>query len=158
MEEGLLPHMRSLDTHEELEEERRLCYVGVTRAEQRLYLMRAFRRTLMGGTMASMPSRFLADIPPNLIEPTIPTPLSQWNPQSSQEQRKRSVPITPFKAGEKVRHGQFGEGIVVNCLPANLDYEITVAFKGESGVKRLLLSFAGLEKIDGKDTAPPLAP
>ncbi|PKB67898.1 MAG: hypothetical protein BZY82_01795 [SAR202 cluster bacterium Io17-Chloro-G3] len=158
MEEGLLPHMRSLDTREELEEERRLCYVGVTRAEQRLYLMRAFRRTLMGGSMASMPSRFLADIPPGLIEPTIPTPISQWNPQRSPGRKERSVTITPFNAGEKVRHGQFGDGIVVNCLPTNSDYEITVAFKGESGVKRLLLSFAGLEKIEDKDTAPPLVP
>ncbi len=68
MEEGLLPHSRSMDTPEEIEEERRLCYVGVTRAQKRLYLLRAFRRGFWGGSGPSDPSRFLEDIPRDLIE------------------------------------------------------------------------------------------
>ena len=68
MEEGLLPHSRSMDTPEEIEEERRLCYVGVTRAQKRLYLLRAFRRGFWGGSGPSDPSRFLEDIPRGLIE------------------------------------------------------------------------------------------
>jgi DNA helicase-2/ATP-dependent DNA helicase PcrA len=67
MEEGLLPHSRSLDDPSEIEEERRLCYVGITRAKERLYLMRAFRRGFRGGSAPSLPSRFLLDIPPALI-------------------------------------------------------------------------------------------
>ena len=69
MEEGLLPHSRSMEDEEQMEEERRLCYVGVTRAQRRLYLMRAFRRGFRGGFGPNVPSRFLADIPANLVVP-----------------------------------------------------------------------------------------
>ena len=147
MEEGLLPHSRSLDDPAEMEEERRLCYVGITRAEERLYLVRAFRRTIMGGGMPSMPSRFLRDIPKELI--ARPEPVAVGRPgawgQSSRAPQVERVP-TPFRAGDKVRHATFGEGIVVNCAPADTDHEVTVAFKGNSGVKRLLHSIAGLER------------
>ena len=147
MEEGLLPHARSLDDPAEMEEERRLCYVGITRAEERLYLVRAFRRTIMGGGMPSMPSRFLRDIPKELI--ARPQPVAVGSPgtwgQNSRAVQAERIP-TPFRAGDKVRHATFGEGIVVNCAPADTDHEVTVAFKGNSGVKRLLHSIAGLEK------------
>ncbi len=149
MEEGLLPHSRSLDTPEELEEERRLCYVGVTRAEKRLYLMRAFRRTLMGGSMPSMPSRFLADIPSHLIGPSQPTAAGRWEGHNGDRHKQpKELGPKPFQAGDKVQHTKFGEGIVVNCVASGSDHEVTVAFKGNSGVKRLLHSFAGLQKMD----------
>ena len=67
MEDGILPHFKSFDDPEQMEEERRLCYVGITRAKQRVYLVRAFRRSLMGSSMVSRPSRFLEDIPRHLI-------------------------------------------------------------------------------------------
>ena len=148
MEEGLLPHARALDDPAEMEEERRLCYVGVTRAEERLYLVRAFRRTVVGGGLPSMPSRFLRDIPKELI--ARPQPIAMGRPdtwgQNNRAPQVERIP-TPFRAGDKVRHATFGEGIVVNCAPADTDHEVTVAFKGNSGVKRLLHSIAGLERV-----------
>jgi len=148
MEEGLLPHRRSYDYPDQMEEERRLFYVGITRAKQRLYLVRAFRRRSLGNTLVNLPSRFLSDIPPHLVVP----------PDGDNERRSQPVAIlspspsqrTAFGAGDHVRHAKFGEGIVVNCLSTGEDYEVTVAFKGEAGLKRLLLSFAPLEKVEAK--------
>ena len=142
MEEGLLPHIRSIDDSDQMEEERRLCYVGMTRAQERLYLLRAYRRAAMGSRGANPPSRFLADIPPALTASPAgrgaQTP--EWEPAAP-------VPPTPppFKAGDRVQHTVFGEGVVVACAPAPGDHEVTVAFRGSAGVKRLLLSFAPLE-------------
>jgi len=151
MEEGLLPHSRSMDDPAQMEEERRLCYVGVTRAERRLYLFRAFRRRLRGGSLPSTPSRFLADIPAHLIAPS-PSPAApawaMWKQPSSPSPTEVEPP--PLKAGDKVRHAKFGEGIVVNCVASGSDHEVTVAFKGNAGVKRLLMSFAPLEKMDSR--------
>ena len=69
MEEGVLPHFRSMDSEAEIEEERRLCYVGMTRSKERLYLLRAFRRNFMGGSPTTLPSRFLEEIPRHLTAP-----------------------------------------------------------------------------------------
>ncbi len=157
MEEGLLPHARSRDDPAELEEERRLCYVGVTRAQQRLYLFRAFRRQMMGGSMAGVPSRFLQDIPPQLIAtsttagtPTISgvtgRPSRGAAPVNGSASNQSAPMPSPLKAGDRVTHKQFGEGIVVNCVAAGTDHEVTVAFKSAAGVKRLLHSMAGLQK------------
>ena len=223
MEEGLLPHTRSMDDPTQVEEERRLCYVGVTRAKERLYLLRAFRRGFRGGSEPGMPSRFLLDIPSELLEaPAQPKPATQrksagaagWTsgasasgsrrppqappqsdavrrtptqndvvkraPQPPQSdagitRRQRQAPIrsgkdaarkpsstsarhgtdtgraqptaAPLSTGDKVRHKAFGEGIVTECKPSGVDYEVTVAFTDGAGVKRLLLGFAPLEKI-----------
>ena len=184
MEEGLLPHMRSMDDEGEMEEERRLCYVGVTRAKERLYLARAFRRGFRGGFEPSEPSRFLADIPDELIV----TPPSMrvgsvgagaWSPARGRDipapgprrvassvasrdgtaengprparRSKSAEPPTPtptFSTGDKVRHATFGEGIVTSTKPSSTDVEVTVAFTEGQGVKRLLLSFAPLEKME----------
>ncbi|MFC1901521.1 ATP-dependent helicase [Chloroflexota bacterium] len=150
MEDGILPHFRSIDDPEQLEEERRLCYVGITRAGKRVYLVRAFRRSLMGSSTVNKPSRFLRDIPPELISGG-----SLWESEGSQPVKPvpawdRSPAITydapELKAGDHVRHEQFGEGIVVNCKATKNDAEVVVAFDG-AGVKRLLLSFAKLEKV-----------
>jgi len=149
MEEGLLPHARSLDDEEELEEERRLCYVGMTRGQDRLYLLRAFRRRLMGDSGPTIASRFLQDIPPDLIR--FPhrvqeegSPWGRWAPQVSGTEKE----ATSFRAGDRVRHDKFGEGIVVSCQRTDTDQEVTVVFRGEAGIKRLLLSFAPLEKLE----------
>ena len=154
MEEGLLPHERSMDDPAEMEEERRLCYVGMTRAKERLYLLRAFRRGFRGGSQPSLPSRFLDDIPRDLV-------VAQRGAGRGSKTRPRwrdavaaaapaaeASPAPPSLAtGDKVRHASFGEGIVTGCKPSGGDYEVTVAFKDGHGVKRLLLGFAPLEKV-----------
>ena len=89
LEEGILPHLRSLDDEAEMEEERRLCYVGVTRARDRLYLVRAFRRGYQGGSEPRAPSRFLADIPQELIVPA----------ESTRPKVRRQFTMSPFKRG-----------------------------------------------------------
>ena len=198
MEEGVLPHNRSFDDPDQMEEERRLAYVGVTRAEERLYLMRAYRRSSMGRRGTNPPSRFLDDIPPELTRSLNRgrggprrayggfgggTPdrgsarLRGWDDVDDGDEPPRRVYNGPapvpgrvtrrpapsgvrarrdaaaegaaagFDAGDRVRHAKFGDGVVVSCVASGADHEITVAFPGDHGVKRLLLSFARLEKL-----------
>ena len=182
MEEGVLPHSRSMEDASELEEERRLCYVGVTRAKERLYLMRAFRRGFRGGSEPGLPSRFLQDIPSKLIlgrrdGATMSRSATGWSPSSTMDatrvapdeadgiRRRRTSGnggpqkrdrtgeatgplVAAVATGDKVRHATFGDGIVMSCKPSGNDFEVTVAFKDGSGVKRLMLGFAPLEKLD----------
>ncbi|MHB8104892.1 MAG: ATP-dependent helicase [Dehalococcoidales bacterium] len=149
MEEGILPHYRSIDDPAQLEEERRLCYVGITRAKQKVYLVRAFRRHLMGSSAVNKPSRFLLDIPSNLItRGGITEKEDEWTTptiEAQEERAKRIAGIPEFKAGDHVKHEQFGEGVVVNYHKTKNDAEVVVAFDG-AGVKRFLLSFAKIEK------------
>jgi len=154
MEEGLLPHRRSMENPDELEEERRLCYVGVTRAQQRVYLLHTYHRNLFGSSSATLPSRFLQDIPKQLIA-------SQGLWEDGEGKEDEFTPVTTLysrsaaksfsnlklEIGDRVQHKMFGEGIVINCSPNKDDQEITVAFQG-AGVKHLLLSLAPLEKIE----------
>lgn len=175
LEEGLLPHSRSVNDKDQIEEERRLLYVGATRAKARLYLLYAFRRTTFGRTNTSTPSRFLADIPRELIKkpqrrPTAPAPQASMftersglgSPASRREQptaarssarpaEPRQKPAAPsqvsFFAGQRVSHATFGEGIVVSSKLVEGDEEVTVNF-GERE-RRLLASFARLERIEG---------
>jgi len=150
-EEGILPHIKSFDDAAQMEEERRLFYVGITRAKKRVYLVRAFRRTLMGSSSVKIPSRFLKDIPPHLVsgdglwsgeEGRLSSTVYSWDNKASAPR-----PATPgFKAGDRVRHTRFGEGVVVSCQPVRDDFEVVVAFVG-AGVKKLSLNFAQLEKV-----------
>jgi DNA helicase-2/ATP-dependent DNA helicase PcrA len=150
VEEGILPHFKSLTDPEQMEEERRLCYVGITRAKQRVYLVYAFRRSLMGSQMVSTPSRFLGDIPKHLInkgdlwqreESQVTPSLYSWNKPLAP--RANSPELKP---GDRVHHAQFGNGVVVSCKVVRDDKEVLVAFTSGVGVKKLLLSFANLEK------------
>jgi DNA helicase-2/ATP-dependent DNA helicase PcrA len=152
MEEGVLPHIRSFDDPEQMEEERRLCYVGVTRAKQRVYLVHAFRRSLMGSSTVNGPSRFLEDIPRNLM-----TSGNSWQKEgltvSSVYSWDTTAPASSFmvpglKVGDRVRHDAFGSGVVVSFQPVPGDAEVVVVFD-EVGLKKLLASFARLEKIGG---------
>jgi len=156
MEEGLLPHARSMGDAEELEEERRLCYVGMTRARERLYLFRAFKRTLFGNAEVRQPSRFL--IP--LMEAG-----RREEPKRARPERLRERPAAPamrlgkvvaaeppsgsdtFAAGQRVRHPTFGEGVVLSVSPLGNDWELTVVFSSH-GIKRLLAGYARLEKVE----------
>ncbi|MDI6858031.1 MAG: UvrD-helicase domain-containing protein [Dehalococcoidia bacterium] len=160
MEEGMLPHIRSYDDPAQMEEERRLCYVGVTRAKERLYLVRAFRRHHMGMGTHNPPSRFLKDIPPELLVAAETStrygePVTRRRAGAAGRQAwsfpsdvSRDTPAEPaFVAGDRVRHARFGEGIVVSCEIDGMDQKVTVAFKGEAGIKKLLLSYAPLERV-----------
>jgi DNA helicase-2/ATP-dependent DNA helicase PcrA len=158
MEEGVLPHIRSMDDPEQLEEERRLCYVGITRAKERLYLLRAFRRALAGASSPNPSSRFLRDIPAHLItlksEPGKNKGIgrakkaTRARPMQGDLPREESTPVeAAYTSGDRVRHTVFGDGIVVSCTVKGDDQEVVVAFTGEAGIKKLLLSFAPLERI-----------
>jgi len=166
MEEGILPHSRSLDSEDQMEEERRLCYVGMTRAEKRLYLTRAFHRTVFGSSMAGPASRFLRDIPPELITsgdgpiergtgnkadggfaPKRPSWYAWQAPTPTVNQDQPVTERPTLTLGDSVRHSSFGEGVVTHLNITAADTEVTIQFAGGVGVKRLLLSFAPLEKI-----------
>jgi len=150
LEEGLLPHIRSYDDPAQMEEERRLCYVGMTRAKERLYMVRAFRRHLMGMSAANPASRFLKDLPSELVtrREAVQEEVEAVLRGPSRLRKEPAVPSeAAFAAGERVRHPRFGEGIVVSCTVTGSDQEVVVAFQGEAGIKKLLLSFAPLERI-----------
>ncbi|MCS7069538.1 MAG: UvrD-helicase domain-containing protein [Meiothermus sp.] len=145
LEENLLPHRNSLNRLEDLEEERRLFYVGITRAQDRLYLSYAEERETYGKREFSRPSRFLEEIPPDLLkevgafgDSAVPV-----LPYSRPEPRPKTQ-LSEFKGGEKVRHPKFGSGTVVAAMGG----EVTVMFPG-LGLKKLAVKFAGLERLDG---------
>ncbi|MEA3336472.1 MAG: 3'-5' exonuclease [Chloroflexota bacterium] len=171
MEEGIFPHSRSKEDPERLEEERRLAYVGITRAKRFLCLTHAFRRTLYGNTEMYPASRFLEEIPSHLINSkgmgarrrtSVPDRSAQRARAGSRMTRWQSPPAgkrdsgqaeagTPsrkaqFKPGQRVSHGLFGEGIVVKTELAEDDEYVSVAFPGK-GIKKLMASFARLEVV-----------
>ena len=128
----------------------------MTRAKQQLYLLRAFRRRSFGTTAPNVASRFLSDIPSHLLDVfgyQNHTPLlgaanyDRWYSAGGGGEKMDSQPEAPFRAGDKVEHANFGRGIIISCLAISGDYEVTVAFTGGSGVKRLLDSFARLLKV-----------
>ena len=137
LEESVFPHRRSMSDREEMEEERRLCYVGMTRAREELTFSYAHQRQLMGRAERSTVSRFLRDIPPELLSDAIP----QARPTTRADWRKELRPARTgsaarFRPGQKVRHPGLGDGIVLNCSGSGASEEVTVAFDG-AGVKRL---------------------
>jgi len=165
LEESILPHSRSKDDPEEMAEERRLMYVGMTRARKRLFLVYTFRRTLWGESAVNMPSRFIEDIPSALMssanaqtaagmgyrrETTWDSNLGYSNTSSGRPPRARiERPAEQrYRAGQRVQHARFGEGIVVASKMYGNDEEVSVAFE-ESGLKRLMASFANLELLEG---------
>ncbi len=189
LEEGLLPHSRSLEDPEEMAEERRLVYVGLTRAKDRLFLTYAFRRTRYGESEPAAPSRFLGDIPSELVAGSwigSGAPSSHrattWRstptdaPTSARSRSARSAASAPtrpaqprthdqcprtcdqcprtrdqcprFRAGQRVRHATFGEGLVIESRVDGGDEIVTVSFE-EVGLKRLMAGLAPLERLKG---------
>ncbi len=155
-EEGILPHSRSMESESQLEEERRLFYVGVTRAKKRVYISHVFRRAMYGYGDLSLRSRFVDAIPANLIEVVSNRSTngsSHRNPsviggaRASQDGAATEVsattPLTPLTAGERVFHGRFGDGVVLQVRDISGDQEVTVEFK-RHGRKKLMASLANL--------------
>lgn len=171
MEEGLFPHARTLMDETEIEEERRLCYVGITRAKEKLFLSSTKMRTIYGNTVTYPPSRFLQEIPAHLVK-TIKRqerfsalenfkqvsekysarpqkPASTFNPHSFMPQKTAAAAGgtgTRFNTGDRVSHSKWGEGMVVSVKDSPDGQEVKVAFAG-AGVRSLLTKYAVLKKL-----------
>ncbi len=163
MEEGLLPHQRALDEREEnpsaagatteMAEERRLCYVGMTRAKDRLYLSCAFRRHLYGRSQPAFPSRFLTDIPQSLLAaPRGSAPVAPPRQGYKERYIERQVeaapaapPVQRFTSGDRVQHPAFGAGTVVKSTLTRTDEELLIKFD-RVGLKILSGMLAPLTK------------
>ncbi|ADL08492.1 DNA helicase PcrA [Thermosediminibacter oceani] len=164
MDEGIFPHSRAMFDEEELEEERRLCYVGITRAKKRLYLTRAWSRNLYGNTSYYSASRFIDEIPARLIKEIRPGDDTLEEEEKPREDKKaeQAVPVKPrtqklktgvkpqepvkLNPGDRVKHSKWGEGVVTAVYGAGENTEIAVNFASE-GTKRLMLKYAPLVKI-----------
>jgi DNA helicase-2/ATP-dependent DNA helicase PcrA len=169
MEEGVFPHFRSMSSQKEIEEERRLCYVGITRAQQQLYLSYAGSRMLFGNVQRNKVSRFVSEIPLSLylaksarpsalagytptIQPGDRRPQSAYAPQwddlaraSAQKQQARQAATAerPYREGSKIKHAKFGTGVVVGY---DSDTVVNIVFPAPVGIKKLDLGFARIEK------------
>ena len=144
MEEGIFPHSRSIE-EQGVEEERRLAYVGMTRAMERLTLMHASSRMLYGGRSYNLPSRFLDELPEQHIERERLRPTSWSNYGSSAKSQVPTVANVPsLSTGDSVRHGTLGEGVVLRLEAGGV---VVVRFAGDGSERRLMLDYAPLEKI-----------
>ncbi|MDT0387376.1 DNA helicase PcrA [Streptomyces dubilierae] len=168
MEDGVFPHMRALGQTKELEEERRLAYVGITRARERLYLTRSTLRSAWGQPSYNPPSRFLEEIPPAHVEwkrtgataPASSGPVSAVAASLSSSRSRSSAsgasgfatrrtsekPVVSLAVGDRVTHDQFGLGTVVSVKGTGANAEATIDF-GDTKPKRLLLRYAPVEKL-----------
>ncbi|MBE7011129.1 MAG: ATP-dependent DNA helicase PcrA [Ruminococcaceae bacterium] len=161
MEEGIFPGMRSMESEEELEEERRLCYVGITRAKKRLFITNARCRTLFGSTRYETQSRFIEEIPDELVERQFPKKaksasfgfdikgtsnrptFDRASATLGQTQEKpKNVSIASYSEGDKVIHTAFGNGVVKSAKPMGADLFLVIEFEGV-GEKKLLASYTG---------------
>jgi DNA helicase-2/ATP-dependent DNA helicase PcrA len=169
LEEGLFPHSRSGEDDAELEEERRLCYVGLTRAQSHLVLTSASRRRVFGEYQPTAPSRFLSEIPSDLVETVAPAYASSYktgfshshyefrtNPygkkgrgrtretEAAYAYESEDQSASGVRIGMRVRHVEFGVGNVIGAEPQNDDIKLTVRFN-TVGVKKLMAKYARLE-------------
>jgi superfamily I DNA/RNA helicase len=170
LEDGVFPHVRSLGDPDELEEERRLCYVGITRAEQRLYLCHAWSRMMFGSTDYRPPSRFLDEIPPELTmaigeeekrgkglgrhrDSVVAAAIRRQNvpadepPAHAEPAGARGADQIGLRVGDDVSHERFGEGVIVDIEGSGDKAEAIVRFRGDAGEKRLLLVWAPLTRV-----------
>lgn len=158
LEEGVFPHSRSLMEEVEMEEERRLAYVGITRAEEELYITNAQMRTLFGRTNMNPPSRFIKEIPENLLEGIQPKQRASAPFAASSRTVPRPAvrrPVTTstggdeigWKVGDKAQHGKWGVGTVVSVKGEGESMELDIAFPSPTGIKRLLAKFAPIQKV-----------
>jgi DNA helicase-2/ATP-dependent DNA helicase PcrA len=141
LEDGVFPHHRSMTDPGQLEEERRLAYVGITRARRRLYLTHAWSRSLFGASSYNPPSRFLSELPAELVHE-----LEKEGGAAPAEIVTPRGPSIDVTAGDTVRHERFGEGVVVSVSGRGSDAEATIMFEDE-GEKRVLLAYAPLKRV-----------
>ncbi|WP_075979872.1 DNA helicase PcrA [Bacillus massilinigeriensis] len=160
LEEGVFPHSRSLMEEAEMEEERRLAYVGITRAEEELFISNAQMRTLYGRTSMNRPSRFIDEIPDDLIEGMQPVH-REASPfgEPRMERRPMRKPVTRpvmnttggdeigWGVGDKAEHGKWGIGTVVSVKGNGEGMELDIAFPSPTGIKRLLAKYAPIKKV-----------
>ncbi|MBE0688709.1 MAG: UvrD-helicase domain-containing protein [Anaerolineae bacterium] len=170
LEDGLLPHSRSLNEADAMAEERRLMYVGLTRAKDRLFLTYVFRRMMYGESIPSVPSRFLGDIPVDLTEGVSAKVsdmrdrnayqrMTSWDSGGSRNAggasskiipfpgSRAQQPASPYRMGQRVQHATFGEGVIQDIERVAGDIEVVVSFV-KVGVKRLSTTFAKLQLLD----------
>jgi len=174
LNEGILPHQRSLEDPEEMAEERRLMYVGVTRAKDRLFLTRPFRQTIYGSYEMTSPSRFLEDIPANLLtgqfvkkevaNESAYARMTTWgDPEDIEPEPRRNLPREPkarpvareqvqtdarYRTGQRVRHPSFGDGMIIESRGSGDDEIVVIAFEG-TGIKRLAANMVELKVLKG---------
>ena len=157
LEEGLFPHSRTLMNPEEIEEERRLAYVGITRAEKELYISNATTRTVFGRTSSYLPSRFIDEIPaelvdslrakrkiPDDIKPTVPRHMSVASRPVTKPIIRNEV-IADWKVGDTAIHSKWGNGKVVNVSGEGAGMKLTIEFPTQ-GVRVVMAKFAPVKK------------
>ncbi len=166
MDEGIFPHARTLMDEAQIEEERRTCYVGITRAQKKLYLTNAKSRNLYGRTNMYNPSRFLQEIPSDCLEAlhgkiNVQTPTVDKRAASFADRRVQNRPLPPkstapvirpdmsikWSTGDKVQHNKWGIGTVVSISGSGEEVQLTVAFP-EQGIKKLIQKYAPIKKAD----------
>ena len=163
MEEGLFPGNQSMFSEEDLEEERRLAYVGITRAKKKLYLSAAKRRMMQGRTQFNKVSRFIDEIPEQLLQLDTGVNFKEKRPDKALFSSNRSnrfrkpyqaksftstkMDTLPYDVGDMVKHIKFGKGKVLEIVSGGRDYEVTVDFE-KAGVKKMFASFAKLKKVE----------
>ncbi len=152
MEDGLFPHQMSLEEPGRLEEERRLCYVGITRARQQLVLTCAERRRMFGTERYNLPSQFLGELPDDLVEEVRATGTPRHPRQQHRGSASRRPPVAgagddyPIRLGARVRHGKFGEGVVTSYEGQGSSARVEVCFH-DAGNKWLVLAYANLDVL-----------
>lgn len=161
LEEGIFPGMRSMNSEEDIEEERRLCYVAITRAKQRLYITKTVSRTLYGKTTPTIPSRFFNEIPKEYVEdktaikPKIAEEFQKMGFYNIPDKKKNTyTPIqktdavySDYKAGDIIEHRKFGRGEILKATPCGNDCILEIQFES-IGFKRLMAAFANVKKIN----------
>ena len=154
VEEGIFPSAQSMASNDELEEERRLCYVGITRAKEQLYITHTFSRMLFGQTTYNKLSRFVGEIPTELVDgfkKTVQAPIHKQTQSSNNfftppKPTITSKPIATFSIGEMVHHKKFGNGTILKATQVGNDCHLEIAFDSV-GTKNLMAAYANLTKL-----------
>jgi DNA helicase-2/ATP-dependent DNA helicase PcrA len=149
VEEGLFPHMRSIEAGD-VDEERRLCYVGITRAQRELYMTYTRERALFGQRSAAVPSRFLGEVPDALtdVESRAPAPQTSWDRWGTGAPPPRPEPVpagaqASFSVGDDVEHATLGDGVVIGLEPGGL---VVVRFASDGSERKLMMDYAPIKK------------
>jgi DNA helicase-2/ATP-dependent DNA helicase PcrA len=147
LEEGIFPHQRALYEESEMEEERRLCYVGITRGMEKVFITRAWQRNMYGMTKYNQPSRFIEEIPEDCIKMSFERKKEQKKLKNLEQETASIGEISDFLLGDRVIHAKFGEGTVVKTEGAGAQMELSIAFPGQ-GIKIFIAEYAPVRRAD----------